>query len=66
MNAHEEKIAEIEEEICRITIVDIDEFGDPIRLPKRGKKSAYEAAKLRLRQAVEANEAYGRAMLLLR
>lgn len=66
MNAHEEKIIEIKEEIRNLTVADIDEFGQPIRLPRSGKKRAYEAALLRLKQAVEANEAYGRACLLLR
>ena len=66
MNAHQEKILEIEQEIAELTRSDIDEFGNPIQLPKPGKRRQVEAMQLRLWQAWEASEACERAKLLLR
>ena len=66
MNAHQMKIEELKAEIDRLLKWDTDKFGNEVRIPKPGKKREVEALELRLRQAAEANEAYGRAVSLLR
>lgn len=66
MNAHQQRIIEVKAEIDRLMKWDTDKYGNEVRIPKPGKKREVEILELRLRQAAEANAAYGRAVSLLR